>query len=149
MSILKYELNWLVAGMILGSTLLPGSVQAEVVGVWVTKDEKSHVRIEACGKTLCGIVVWLKEPNDENDAPKRDRNNADKSLRDRPIVGLDLLSGFRLDAAAANAWVDGEIYNPEDGKTYAAEIAQQGSDRLLVKGCVWLFCNEQTWRRVE
>lgn len=142
-------MKYLLAVMFLGATLLPGVAHAEVFGVWATEQEKSHVKIAACGPLLCGIIVWLKEPNDENNTPKRDRNNADESLRDRPIIGLEMLTGFELNGPSANAWEDGKIYNPEDGKTYAAEISLKGSDILMVKGCVWIFCKEQTWTRVE
>ena len=142
-------MKYLLAVMFLGAILLPGVAQAEVFGVWATEQEKSHVKIAACGPLLCGIIVWLKEPNDENDAPKRDRNNEDESLRDRPIIGLEILTDFKLNGVSANAWEGGKIYNPEDGKTYGAEMALQGSDILVVKGCVWVFCKEQTWTRVE
>ena len=138
-----------LAGMLLGTILLPGLARADAIGVWATVEEKSHVKIEACGAFVCGTIVWLKEPNDETGVPKRDRNNEDESLRDRPIIGLELLAGFKRTGGSPNAWEDGTIYNPEDGKTYASELALQGSDVLLVKGCVWIFCKEQTWTRVE
>ncbi len=138
-----------MAGMLLAAALLPASARADAIGVWATVEAKSHVKIEACGDLLCGTIVWLKEPNDENGVAKRDRNNQDESLRDRPVVGLKLLGDFKRDGDAPNAWEDGSIYNPEDGKTYASEMALQGSDILMVKGCVWIFCKEQTWTRVE
>ncbi len=138
-----------VAGMLLGAALLPASARADAIGVWATVEEKSHVKIEACGNLLCGTIVWLAEPNDESGFAKHDRNNEDENLRDRPIIGLKLLQGFKLNGKKPNAWEEGSISNPEDGKTYASNMALQGSDVLLVEGCVWIFCKEQTWTRVQ
>ncbi len=139
-----------LVGMLLGAALLlPRLAQADAIGIWATVEEKSHVLIEACGNFLCGTIVWLKEPNDDTGVAKRDRNNKYESLRDRPIIGLTLLEGFKRNDEKPNAWEDGSIYNPEDGKTYASEMALQGFNVLLVEGCVWIFCKEQTWTRVE
>ncbi len=146
---MKYAMKIIVVGTLLGAALLPGLARAEAIGLWATVEEKSHVKIETCGNLLCGTIVWLKEPNDENGVAKRDRNNEDESLRDRPIIGLKLLESFKQTGEKPNAWEDGSIYNPEDGKTYASKMALQGSDVLLVEGCVWIFCKEQTWTRVE
>ena len=110
---------------------------------------KSHVQIEPCGDRLCGTIIWLKEPNDEDGNPKRDKDNQDESLRDRPIIGLKLLNGFKPDGDSKTAWDDGTIYNPEDGKTYSSEMALEGDNIMMVKGCVWIFCKKQTWTRVQ
>ena len=46
-------------------------------------------------------------------------------------------------------WDDGEIYNPEDGKTYDSEMEVIDADTVKVSGCVWFICKTQTWKRVE
>ena len=77
-----------------------------------------------CGKAkdkFCGKITWLKEPNyAAGDAmagkPKVDRNNPDASKRARPIMGMNLVWGFKWDGSK---WSGGKIYNPEDGKTYS------------------------------
>ncbi len=35
------------------------------LGVWLTKDKDAHVRIAECGGSLCGTIVWLKDPIDD------------------------------------------------------------------------------------
>jgi len=116
-------------------------------GVWATPNDQAHVRIQPCADRLCGEIVWLKEPLDEQGRPKRDRNNEDEAQRDRPILGLPMLGGFR--AAEAGRWEDGRIYNPEDGRTYRAKLHLAEPGRLSVSGCVLIFCKAQEWRRVE
>lgn len=120
---------------------------AEPEGVWATPDDRAHVRIQPCADGLCGDIVWLREPLDERGLPKRDRNNEDEAERERPILGLPMLRGFR--AVDPGRWEDGRIYNPEDGRTYRAKLHLAEPGRLSVSGCVLIFCKAQDWRRVE
>ena len=46
-------------------------------------------------------------------------------------------------------WDDGEIYNPEDGKTYSSELEMNNPNTLKVRSCVWFFCQTQIWKRVK
>lgn len=128
-----------------------GSTQAaaqSALGTWLTDGGKSQVRISTCGRGLCGKIVWLKAPNDETGNPKTDSKNADKSLRGRPLMGLSLLSGMTPDRDTR--WT-GEIYNPEDGKTYKAYMTLTGPQTLLVEGCILggFICRKQNWVRSQ
>ena len=139
----------LMAGLAVASTFpLPAAAgRADIAGLWATPEDKAHVLIAPCETGLCGEIAWLKEPDDERGEPKRDRRNEDESLRDRPIVGLQLLRGFRQ--ASERRWTDGTIYNPEDGKTYRSKLELADSRTLKVSGCVLFFCKTQVWRRIE
>ena len=133
--------------LVLILTAASPAAAAGAIGLWATEAEKSHVRIEPCGERLCGIIVWLKEPNDDQGQPKRDIFNQDESQRDRAIVGLRLLSGF--ETSDGRSWSGGRIYNPEDGKTYKSKLSLQNDRTLKVEGCVLIFCKSQIWTRVE
>lgn len=63
-----------------------------------------------------------------------DGNNPDPSLRDRLILGTDIMYGFTYDPANEE-WVDGKIYDSRDGKTYDCEmwLAEKGNI-LKVRG---------------
>lgn len=137
-SVLVFSLTLVMSG---------AAAAADATGLWATEAEKSHVRIAPCGEDLCGTIVWLKEPNDDEGRPKRDIFNEDESQRDRAIVGLRLLSGFT--AADGASWSGGRIYNPEDGKTYASKLRLKDDGTLKVEGCVLIFCKSQIWTRVE
>lgn len=139
--------RYLLVTLFLPLTMISSAMAAGAAGLWATEKEKSHVRIEPCGERLCGVIVWLKEPNDDQGQPKRDIFNEDESLRDRAIVGLRLLSGF--EAADGDNWSGGQIYNPEDGKTYKSKMSLQDGKTLKVEGCVLIFCKSQIWTRVE
>ena len=76
--------------------------------------------------------------------PEIDDKNPDPALAKRPIIGLPLFSGMR--PAGPNKW-SGQIYNADDGNTYASTISVTGPGRLRVEGCVGAFCGGETWTR--
>ncbi|MBM3554032.1 MAG: DUF2147 domain-containing protein [Alphaproteobacteria bacterium] len=118
-------------------------------GTWLTESGGGQVEIGPCGEALCGRIVWLKEPLDTAGQPKRDKENPDPARRERPILGLAMLEGFR--PAGENKWADGTIYNPEDGKTYSCTMTLEGNGTLKVRGYVGvpLFGKTQVWTRVK
>ncbi len=120
---------------------------ADLKGTWLTEEGKARVSFEPCSAKLCGRIIWLKQPNDDAGKPQVDALNQDKSLRTRPIIGLRLTE---LADDGKDGW-KGQIYNPEDGKSYAAEASVQKDGTLLIKGCVLggLVCDDQTWTKTR
>ncbi len=66
-----------------------------------------------------GKLAWLKEATRDG-KPLRDANNADAAQRERPILGLPILSGFK---PAAGGWSGGTVYSPRVGKSFPAELS--------------------------
>ena len=62
---------------------------------------------------------------------KKDTKNPDKSLQDRKLLGLEILSGFKFDGD--DTWKDGKIYDPESGKTYSCKMWFEKDDVLKIK----------------
>lgn len=116
-------------------------------GLWYT--DSSHVEIYACGDLLCGRIQALDEPTDEEGKPKTDGNNPDPALRERPIIGMDLISGFSR--KSETVWDGGTIYDPRDGKTYQCRMTLQKDGTLKVRGYVGLalFGKTVVWTRVR
>ncbi|HQN52720.1 MAG TPA: DUF2147 domain-containing protein, partial [Phenylobacterium sp.] len=73
--------------------------------------------------------------------------NPDPKLRDRPVVGLTLIKDFRQ--ATQGKWVDGKIYDPQTGKTYASKLSPNPDGTLKVEGCISVICQAQTWKRAN
>jgi uncharacterized protein (DUF2147 family) len=116
-----------------------------VSGDWAV-GRTNVVRIGPCSGAparLCGIIVATA--NGKDGRPLRDSENPDPALRNRPLVGLPLIFGFR--AAGDGRWTGGKIYDPDDGKTYDAKLAPGPDGTLQVSGCVLFLCKAQTWRR--
>ncbi|MBR0698181.1 DUF2147 domain-containing protein [Bradyrhizobium lablabi] len=119
---------------------------AEPTGIWQTQAGDAHVKVSKCGGGICGVVVSLREPiNPATGKPQVDNKNPNPSLANRPIIGLRLFSGMH--AVAANKW-SGQIYNADDGGTYASSITAPGDGTLRVEGCVGALCGGETWTRV-
>ncbi len=122
------------------------AAMADPVGVWNTPKNQARVRVADCGQALCATILSLQEPNTAEGKPKLDIYNPDASKRDRPIVGLSLLSGMK---PSGDQWL-GQIYNPEDGRTYKAYMSQPSDHELKVQGCaLGVFCKTQVWTRAK
>jgi uncharacterized protein (DUF2147 family) len=114
-------------------------------GIWLTQAGDAKVRVSRCGAGICGVVVWLKEPIDPLTGKAQvDDKNHNPALARRPIIGLSLFSGMR--PSGPNRW-SGQIYNADDGKTYASNISVSGPGTLKVEGCVGSLCGGEEWSR--
>ncbi len=125
---------------VLTGTAASASAATPVTGNWLTDEGKALVRIEPCGKAICGrIVKVLKQ---EPGKPTTDIANPDPSKRANPIEGTFILTGF-MDAGSI--W-KGRIYNPDSGKSYNARLAKNPDGTLEVEGCVAFLCRGPTWQ---
>jgi len=110
-------------------------------GDWLVEDKDAIIRIDSCGSALCGTIVWTKKQGG------LDENNPDPAKRSRPIMGLQLLLGMK--PASDGRW-EGDIYNPENGKTYNSRMWLKSDDTLRIEGCVLGFlCGGQNWTRTK
>jgi len=131
-----------------GLTASPGSAAATPVGLWYAEGGAAQVSIEPCGSELCGRVVWLRSPYDDDGCDLRDRHNPDPTLRARKVEGLEILQG--LTRRPDGTWVNGRIYDPASGGTYTCQLALDGDDRVRLRGYVGipLIGRTTTWTRV-
>jgi uncharacterized protein (DUF2147 family) len=122
------------------------------VGKWRTIDDKtgkvkSVVEItEANNGTLQGKVLQVldseKGPNPLCDACKGANHN-------KPIEGMVIAWGLRHEG---DAWDDGKIMDPKNGKVYSAKMTPvDGGRKLEVRGYMGfsLLGRTQTWVREE
>jgi uncharacterized protein (DUF2147 family) len=114
---------------------------SKVAGVWQSQSGVTRVRVSPCGAGLCGTVVWQK-------SPAKDVNNPDPSKRERPVVGLQLVSNMK---PVGNGEWSGAIYNYEDGKTYSGKVKVNGSNSIDIGGCVMggMICQSKTWTKIN
>ncbi len=144
------QLNTGLLGALLAVVLFaaPAASEPEAIGVWATEEEKSHVEIYACGDHLCGRIIWLKEPLNEDGTEKLDINNEDAAMQDRPIVGLEIMTGFV--ESGERKWKKGHIYDPENGKLYKCKMELADDGALKVRGFIGisLLGRTTTWTRV-
>ena len=133
--------------VLLGTLLLSLAATAEaaeVTGNWITQDRSAVVAITRCGAGLCGTVakILIERPG----YSKSDVRNPDPKLRDRPIQGLRILSGFTREGGR---WQGGRIYDPKSGRSYASKLSLNPDGALNVSGCISVFCKTQRWTRAR
>jgi uncharacterized protein (DUF2147 family) len=107
-------------------------------GLWQDETGRATVRVEPCGKELCGRVAALREPLDREGRPKVDYKNPDPALRSRPVMGLTVMYGFKPDGAAPGRWVNGTIYDADSGNTYQSTLTVLPDGTVEVRGYVML-----------
>lgn len=122
---------------------VPTSALEAVSGVWLTAGKNAKVEIADCGDgTPCGTMI---EVTAEDGSTPVDGNNPDPELAGRPLVGVQMLHGFK---EKSGRWKSGKIYNPENGKTYKSKLKLLENGDLEVKGCIGPICQGQTWTPV-
>jgi uncharacterized protein (DUF2147 family) len=120
----------------------------DIIGVWLTNGkEPAKIQIYKSYDKFYGRIIWLQNP-EKDGKPRVDVNNPDEDKRNRPIVGLGILNGFRFDRDDKE-WHGGKIYDPESGKTYNCQMTLRSKNTLKVRGYVgWsMFGRTETWTR--
>ncbi len=122
-----------------------------IVGKWLSSKGKNQVQIYRQGGRYFGRLVWMAEPNDPaTNKPKTDKLNPDAALRSRQLMHLTMMTNLRY--KGDNVWTDGQVYNPEDGRTYGCELTLRDANSLDISGYViglGFLKKTRTWTRVR
>ncbi len=107
----------------------PNSAQPSPVGRWKTVDDatgkvKSIVQIREEDGKLYGTIEELFDPP----VPHPTCYLCSGDLKDRPLVGLQVLSGFTRDGSL---WAGGQVLDPETGKIYSASLSVEDAGKKL------------------
>jgi uncharacterized protein (DUF2147 family) len=125
-------------------TVLAGAASAaDPKGDWMVNDKTAVIRVAPCGKALCGTLAWSKTPGG------LDENNPDPNKRKNPLLGVKILVDMKP-STTPNKW-EGEVYNPENGKTYNSNIVLVSEKVLHIEGCLigGFLCGGEDWTRVK
>jgi len=143
-----------VIGLILCRTAAASAAQPDdILGFWITENKDSWVEVVKQDDGYAGKIVALKHPTyDPGELPgmdgkaRLDHNNPDPALQTRPVLGLEIVHGFRFDG---KKWVDGKIYDPKNGKTYKCKITLAEDGKLNVRGFIGISLIGRTtiWER--
>lgn len=124
--------------------LSPAAAKAapsDALGRWLTEEGDAVVEISACGASLCGVIASVTR---KTAGPVLDAKNEDPALRNRPVQGLQILSGFRQ---KGDGWIDGRIYSPKEGRSFKSKVLPLPDGRLKVEGCLAVICRAEIWTR--
>jgi len=139
----------IISLLLCGFSAAPALAQLReaALGVWAEEDGEAWIEIAPCQDKLCGRIVWLKEPLDDTGRPHTDKHNPDPALKSRPILGLMIMAGLK--PVPGKAYLEGQVYNSENGKIYDVYLTPKGQS-MDVEGCLVKYvCLTQTWTRVK
>ncbi|MFD2573735.1 DUF2147 domain-containing protein [Spirosoma soli] len=122
-----------------------------LVGKWLSSKKRNQVQIYEHNGKYHGRLIWMAEPIDPvTRKPKQDSKNPDEKLRSRQLLNLTMMTNFVY--KGNNVWSDGEVYNPEDGKTYSCQLTLKDPNTLDVHGYILgmpFLGKSKLWTRVK
>jgi len=145
---------WMVCLLI--SILHPVHLQAQknpdaIIGKWMSDEDNLEVEVYKVGNEFKAKVLWFDDSDDKSKpmSTRTDEKNPDKALRNRRIIGLEVLSGLTYDEDD-DEWVHGAIYDSKSGKDWSAKVWLNKDNRLKVRGywLVSLFGETMTFKKV-
>ncbi|TCJ12202.1 DUF2147 domain-containing protein [Flaviaesturariibacter flavus] len=111
----------------------------KILGLYWSPKKDAKIEMYKKGDRYFGRTVWALHP-------RKDTENPDVRLRSRALVGLDLLTSFSFEEGI---YTNGQVYDPESGKTYSCKISFSGSN-IKVRGYVGfsLFGRTELFERI-
>jgi len=141
----------LLLGMVLG---LSSSIAEEtnpdgIIGVWIIEredDPSEKIEIYSRDGLYYGKIIWI-EPNGSIDEPHLDIKNKDEELRNRPLLGLEIMKNFKFDGD--KTWKDGKFYAHTRGKTVSPKLSLVDKDHLKIQVKILFVKKSFVWERAE
>jgi len=130
----------LLLSVFISAQLFSQTTGDQLIGKYyvIKEDTKSESRIQiyktSDGKYE-GKIFWLKKPNNPDGTPKYDTKNPNPDLRKVKSDQIVLLRNFTYDSKNKE-WIGGEIYDPEEGKTYKCKLNFESATKLKVRGYI-------------
>jgi uncharacterized protein (DUF2147 family) len=122
-----------------GFTIMLAS-QNEIAGFYWSPKKDAKIEIYLKNGYYFGKFIWAA-------TPRKDSKNPNKTLQKRDIVGLEFLTKFTY---GDGVYYGGDIYDPENGKTYACKM-NLDNNRLKVRGYIGisLFGRTEYFERIK
>ena len=114
------------------------SAQAALEGHWRNPKGSVIVKVAPCGNAYCGFVVQASPK-----AKATARRGGTPEL-----IGTQILSSMR---PTGDGTYKGIAFDPKRNIRAPATIRLQGSETLVIKGCLisGFICKEQRWTRIS
>jgi hypothetical protein len=148
-----------LASALTATTAVTAGPAPAVYGTWREPEVGLEVELFGCvtdARLLCGRIVKVPPQ-----VPAQDIHNSHPELRDRPLLGLEVLSAFQ--PVAADRWEGGGEYGRKPGRIYLPangdtlgdyrnryEIRHVGDELVIrIANCGLFNClGKSVWKRV-
>lgn len=132
-------LGLFAAGVVAAQTAEPATAPSPaptIEGLWLDEKGEGRIEVAPCGEQLCGTIVWLLDPLDDDGRETRDTENADPALRERKVLGLRVLEGVNPKPDKKGYWRGGKVYDPDNGKTYRCTLSLDKQGNMKLRGFI-------------
>jgi uncharacterized protein (DUF2147 family) len=115
------------------------SKENDIVGKWMSIEGNLMVEVFKVNNIFKAKVLWFNDTDDKSKpyTIRTDEKNPDKALRNRKLLGLEVLHGLTYNVEDQK-WEDGKIYDAKSGKTWDACIWMTEDHLLKIRG-YWHF----------
>jgi uncharacterized protein (DUF2147 family) len=122
-----------------GSAQISKPVSDKIIGIYWSPKKDAKIEMYKKADRYFGRTIWAANPG-------KDTKNPDLQLRKKDLLGLDLLTNFSYDDGV---YTDGQVYDPESGKTYSCKISFSGYN-LKIRGYIGisLFGRTEMFERI-
>ncbi|WP_448700362.1 DUF2147 domain-containing protein [Mucilaginibacter sp. AW1-3] len=111
----------------------------QICGKWMSADKNLAVQVYKDGDDFKAKIIWFND-SDDKAHPMEERvdvSNPDKALRNRKILGMNVLENLVYDTKS-NSWEKGIIYDAVHGRYWDSSAYIAGDGALKVTG-YWHF----------
>jgi uncharacterized protein (DUF2147 family) len=149
MKAIKKILALLFFATMISGRLAAQTIEADhVLGIWQTSEKDGKIQIYKIDTKYYGKVIWGNRMFEKDGiTSKKDVNNPNANLKSRNMKDLVILTDFVFDN---HKWENGEIYDPNSGKTYSCVMELKGNN-LKITGYIGitLFGKSVVWSRLQ
>lgn len=110
-----------------------------ITGKWMSTEKNLLVEVFKTGNEYKAKVLWFDDVDNKKRPVdiRQDTENPDKNLRNRKIIGLQVMHGLYYNTKD-NEWQGGKIYDPTTGREWSAKAWINKEGVLKVRG-FWHF----------
>ncbi len=114
-----------------------------IVGTWADARGEMLVEFSRCGAAYCARIVGLPG----GDKAAVDVRNPDRSLRGRPLIGLQIIEGLRFEGP--DRYVGGAMYAPQRGVNVDVSFEMVSPEVMRATVSRLVFRRTIEWERVR
>lgn len=125
------------------------STANDISGYWLTAQKGSIIQFSKTGNTFSGKMAWNRNPYDKSGKPLKDVNNPDKSKRNNPLIGTEMVTGLTYNPKT-DTYENGKIYQPNTGKSFNCTVKLTDKNTVMhLTGGVGFITKTLVWTRTS
>ena len=123
-----------------------------ITGRWMSTENNIEVEVFKQNTEYKARLLWFDDSDDKSKptATRLDEKNHDKTLRNRKLIGIEVLHGLQYNKDD-DEWQGGVIYDSSSGKNWDAKAWINAAGLLKVRG-YWnipLFGETLSFKKVQ